>query len=192
MIVFISGGVRSGKSQYAEQRALQLSSQQNAQLYYIATSHVYDQEMKSRVEKHQQQRIRSGANWKVYEQPREIDQLLPLFQNGDVILLDCLTTLLSNELFAGWETNEDKWKNDDFIREVETKIKRLFTTIATSSYFVFIVSNELAYDVPLNEQGSNVYIKVLGRIHQFIVSLATEAILVENGLACFKKGGECT
>ncbi|MFC0559822.1 bifunctional adenosylcobinamide kinase/adenosylcobinamide-phosphate guanylyltransferase [Halalkalibacter alkalisediminis] len=191
MILFITGGVRSGKSEYAETRALNLlSRKKHDRLYYIATSHIYDREMKARVEKHQHQRAKSGANWQVYEQSREIDELLPKFQEGDVILLDCLTTLLSNELFVGWEINQEKWKSNDFIRELEMKMKRLFTEMAVSSYSVFVVSNEVSYDLPVKELGTNVYMKLLGRLHQFIVSLASEAILVEHGLPCFKKGGE--
>lgn len=189
MIVFISGGVRSGKSQYAEQLAVKQSKQNHRNLYYIASSHVFDQEMKSRVLKHQQQRATSGANWKVYEQSRDVHELFSFFQEGDVILLDCLTTLLSNELFIGWENNEEKWREEEFVKAIEMKMKQLFIKLA-SSYYVIVVSNEVTYDLPLRDPSTNVYIKLLNKLHQYIVSISLQAVLVENGLVCVKKGGE--
>jgi adenosylcobinamide kinase/adenosylcobinamide-phosphate guanylyltransferase len=190
MIVFISGGVRSGKSQYAEHRAKELFSMRRQEIIYIATSNVYDTEMQSRVQRHQLQRLKDGVDWTLYEQHTDLGSLIPTFQASDVILLDCVTTLLSNELFIGWDRQEENWRNPLFVIELENKLIELFTQMAEASYTVFVVSNDLTFDLPINNEGTQVYMKLLGRIHEKIVSLAHEAILVEYGLPLFKKGEE--
>ncbi|GAE35873.1 bifunctional adenosylcobinamide kinase/adenosylcobinamide-phosphate guanylyltransferase [Halalkalibacter akibai] len=187
MIFFISGGVRSGKSQYAEQRAKEFHSSNGRNLYYIATSNVYDLEMKARVALHQQQREQDMERWKLYERKTDLHQLLPVFQAGDTILLDCVTTLLSNELFQDGEITGKNWEDETYVRTLENKLTSLFTEMAKAPYIVVIVSNELSFE-PMNyELSTQIYLRLLGRLHQKIVSLATEAILVENGIPLIKK-----
>ena len=55
-IILITGGQRSGKSVYAEKLALSLSDNP----VYLATAHVWDDEFKERVRKHQERR---GEQW---------------------------------------------------------------------------------------------------------------------------------
>lgn len=189
MIIFVTGGVRSGKSDYAEKRALSLHQGRESQLHYLATNHVYDREMAERIIHHQHQRANSGANWIVWEQPNSLNKLFLHFKKDDVILVDCVTTLVSNELFTGWETAQKKWQNLDFQKETEQKLMDLFTKLAASSCDIVIVSNEVSYDIPTQDAGTELYKRLLGRVHQYIVSLAKEAILVECGIPCWKKGG---
>lgn len=189
MIVFVTGGVRSGKSDFAERRAISLFKENGSNLHYIATNQVYDKEMQERVNRHQQTREKSGANWIVWEQPRNIDELFSHFKKDDVLLLDCVTTLVSNELFSGWETNSEKWKNVVFQFEIEQNLKCLFSQLAAAPWHVVIVSNEVSYDGFASDEGTKVYKRLLGRLHRHIVLLAKEAIMVECGIPCWKKGG---
>lgn len=55
-IILITGGQRSGKSQYAEQLALSLSEHP----VYVATAHIWDEEFRQRVLRHQKRRGLSG------------------------------------------------------------------------------------------------------------------------------------
>jgi adenosylcobinamide kinase/adenosylcobinamide-phosphate guanylyltransferase len=55
-IILITGGQRSGKSQHAEQLALQLAENP----VYLATAHVWDEEFRQRVLRHQERR---GPQW---------------------------------------------------------------------------------------------------------------------------------
>ncbi|KHF30608.1 Bifunctional adenosylcobalamin biosynthesis protein CobP [Anoxybacillus sp. BCO1] len=55
MIVFISGGVRSGKSSFAEQWAKTMVEATHS-LHYIATAMRTDEEMEARIAHHQKQR----------------------------------------------------------------------------------------------------------------------------------------
>ncbi len=145
--------------------------------------------MQERVKRHQQTREKSGANWIVWEQALNIDELFTHFLKDDVLLLDCVTTLVSNELFSGWETHSEKWKKIAFQAEIEQKLKQLFSQLAAAPWHVVIVSNEVSYDGLACDEGTKVYKRLLGRLHQHIVSLAEEAIIVECGIPCWKKGG---
>ena len=58
--------------------------------------------MSTRIQQHQMDR--AGFNWTTIEQPTDLEEVLPLIQQGDLVLWDCLTTWLANELYAGWET----------------------------------------------------------------------------------------
>ena len=90
-IILITGGQRSGKSQYAESMALSLSDNP----VYIATAHVWDEEFKERVEKHQQRR---GPQWEHIEEQRNLGSI---YISNKVALIDCLTLWATNFFFAG-------------------------------------------------------------------------------------------
>lgn len=190
MICFITGGVRSGKSRYAEQRAIELARRKaDGRLHYFATSAVYDGEMEQRVKKHQQQRQASGQNWQVWEQERNVHTLLDQVDKQDVVLLDCVTTLVSNELFYGWEQGEERWRDSDYQRKIVAKLTAFFNRLA-ADYQAMIVSNEVTSDLPAADEGTFVYQRILGQLHCGLVALADEAIELEWGLACWKKGGK--
>ena len=88
-IILITGGQRSGKSTYAEQMALTLSSRP----VYLATAHIWDDEFRERVRIHQKRR---GPEWTNLEEERKLSQLqLP----GRVILIDCVTLWATNFFF---------------------------------------------------------------------------------------------
>ena len=55
-IILVTGGARSGKSRYAEQRAAELGSR----LLYVATAEAKDEEMAQRIAAHQQRRGDDG------------------------------------------------------------------------------------------------------------------------------------
>lgn len=94
MIVFVSGGARSGKSAIAEQYAQRLAN--GKPCYYLATAQVYDREMAERVARHQASRAHA---WITLEAPVAIDQALSQVGAGHTILLDCLTLWASQVMF---------------------------------------------------------------------------------------------
>ena len=66
-IILITGGARSGKSQYAEQLALELSKNP----VYVATAHIWDEEFAQRVRKHQERR---GPEWTNIEEEKQLSK----------------------------------------------------------------------------------------------------------------------
>jgi adenosylcobinamide kinase/adenosylcobinamide-phosphate guanylyltransferase len=183
-LIFISGGVRSGKSSFAERLAAAIANQTAGSLHYIAAGQSSDPEMERRIARHQKDRSKSGLNWKTWEQPRDLKQLSSVFTANDVVLLDCLTTLLNNEFF----TREDLWKESFFQEQIMCSIIEGVEQIAKSCQALVIVSNEVLNERIGNNELVFTYGRMLGRLHQHIVTSAKEAYFVEAGIPVRMKG----
>ena len=96
MFVLITGGSGSGKSEYAENRAVMLSKKEGLLLYYIATMKPFGEEGKRRVERHR--RLRSGKGFFTIEHYVNLKQLI--LPGEGVVLLECLSNLTANEMFG--------------------------------------------------------------------------------------------
>ncbi|GIN84988.1 adenosylcobinamide kinase/adenosylcobinamide phosphate guanyltransferase [Heyndrickxia sporothermodurans] len=182
-MIFISGGVRSGKSSFAEQLAIKYARQMNGRLNYLACGRATDREMTDRISHHKETRKNSELPWVNWECPVNVKTMSPFYQSGDIVLLDCLTTLLNNELFQ----DEDSWERTDFQKNVVESILTGIEEIRKNCSVFIIVSNEV-----LNEQlhkGAVVftYAKLLGLLHQNLVQESTVAYLVESGIPLLMK-----
>lgn len=167
MIIFISGGVRSGKSSLAERMALQFYHEQNASaLYYMATTKLnYDDEMNERIKLHQATR---NQDWITIEEPYYIDEQLKKLNPHSVLLIDCLTVWSSNVLFSENKT-------------YETMINRIKKTVALArdkKMTVIFVSNDLNEDLPIQDDGVQKYVYSLEAVHKCAVTLCDQAIQV--------------
>lgn len=159
----ILGGARSGKSRFAEQRALQHSGS----LHYLATARAGDAEMQARIAHHQAGR---DARFQSHEIPLDLAAAVSeLDRSGSTILVDCLTLWLSN-----WLTeNPDHWP-----------IQRLAFLDALQSCQGdwLLVSNEVGQGiVPLGEL-SRRFVDEAGWLHQAIAAMADEVTWVVAGL----------
>lgn len=85
-IILITGGVRSGKSTYAEKLALELSPTP----VYLATARIWDEEFRQRVVRHQERR---GPEWTNIEEEKELSRHR---LEGRVVLIDCITLWCTN------------------------------------------------------------------------------------------------
>ena len=85
-IILITGGQRSGKSQYAERLALSLSPNP----VYVATAHIWDDEFRQRVLKHQERR---GPEWTNIEEEKYLSRH---DLTGRVAVIDCITLWCTN------------------------------------------------------------------------------------------------
>jgi adenosylcobinamide kinase / adenosylcobinamide-phosphate guanylyltransferase len=181
-LIFITGGVRSGKTSFAEQLATQFANKEDLQLHYLATGVVTDTEMQERVERHQQIRAKHNRQWKTIEQATKLHTLQQKFCKKDVVLFDCLTTLVSNELFLH---NQADWSKS-FLQKLKGDIEAAVVALSRKCKYFIMVSNEVSYE-PMQTSLLIAYSWLLGNLHQTFVGVATEVYLVENGLA-IKKG----
>ncbi|WP_377887731.1 bifunctional adenosylcobinamide kinase/adenosylcobinamide-phosphate guanylyltransferase [Alkalihalobacillus sp. R86527] len=181
-IIFISGGVRSGKSSYAEKRAIRMAECEHKNLYYIACGEPVDEEMKARIAQHKYDRTTSMFLWETIESPVNVGSVAPRIDSGGIVLLDCLTTLLSNELFKGGD-----WSDADFQKRMTKKITSDLNAIAENCDALIIVSNELSFE-PFDSDLVKAYVRLLGYLHQWVVERADEACLVEASIPILMKG----
>ncbi len=177
-LILILGGARSGKSTYAEKLAWSLGQQH---VLYVATAEPLDQEMLDRIEKHQQQRPRA---WRTLEAPRHPGRhLLNTPPQEPVILLDCMTLLVSNILLA---------HADDEMAAIEAAVQAELADLIAAAHQIdghfIIVSNEVGLGlVPDNALG-RAYRDLLGRANQTLAQAADRVIFMVAGLPMTIKG----
>ena len=85
-LIFIAGGARSGKSRKGEELAKSLAG--SAKPIFIATAEAVDDEMTSRIKKHQDDR---GAAFELVEEPKNLSKALKDVDSDATVLVDCLT-----------------------------------------------------------------------------------------------------
>ncbi|WP_102693129.1 bifunctional adenosylcobinamide kinase/adenosylcobinamide-phosphate guanylyltransferase [Rummeliibacillus pycnus] len=181
-LIFITGGVRSGKSAYAEQQLQSLAEKYHAErLVYVATGVAFDDEMKKRIARHQFDRQKQQKNWITLEQPTHLQQLLSTIQKGDVVLWDCVTTWLTNEFYEGFETGVCNWQRPLELGKRITEMKNTILQLHSMQIPVVIVSNEVL-DEPISKSHEvKLYQEYLGKLHQWFVQFATRAVEMEYG-----------
>lgn len=168
MIVFVSGGARSGKSDIAEQRVLGAAA--GSPCYYLATAAVYDDEMAARVARHRQSR---SAQWLTLEAPLAIDQAIARVPEGSAVLLDCLTLWASQVLYAS-KLGEDEG------------LALLADTLADArarSVHLVIVSNDINETLPPTDAVTWRYLIFLQRAHRWLAAEADSVLEVVAGCA---------
>ncbi|MFD2923728.1 bifunctional adenosylcobinamide kinase/adenosylcobinamide-phosphate guanylyltransferase [Halobacillus naozhouensis] len=174
MMTFVCGGVRSGKTSYAEGWMLQSNL---SHLHYVATGVVTDSEMQERVFRHQKDRKQSRRSWQTWEQPTTIDQLS--FTEDDAVLLDCLTTWVTNEMMV-----PQGKRPDDLIDFLIEQLDRLIADTGE----LYIISNDLTRDLPSSSELVQDYLYILGTIHKYVIRQADQAIEMVFGQPIFHKG----
>jgi adenosylcobinamide kinase/adenosylcobinamide-phosphate guanylyltransferase len=101
-LIFIAGGARSGKSRKGEELAKSLAG--TAKPIFIATAEAVDEEMTSRIKKHQDDR---GTAFDLVEEPKNLTKALQEIDSNATVLVDCLTLWLSNNMMGeGTDTNQ--------------------------------------------------------------------------------------
>ena len=97
-LTLVLGGARSGKSRHGEALVLGHADTVGLQPVYIATAEAGDGEMAERIAEH---RARRGKRWLTKEAPVALgDAIAACTNDGQPILIDCLTLWLSNILLA--------------------------------------------------------------------------------------------
>ncbi|MGE7765408.1 bifunctional adenosylcobinamide kinase/adenosylcobinamide-phosphate guanylyltransferase [Peribacillus sp. NPDC096540] len=182
-LCFITGGVRSGKSRFAEKKAIEYAIQLSGNLHYLACGRVSDAEMEERIRRHQRDRKSSPIVWKTWEYSTNITRIGADLNQDSIILLDCLTTLLDNELFSSNIPLEK-----EFLHSVFTKIISGINEIRKQVSCLIIVSNEVVQEPIFQNEFLHIYGKMLGLLHQAVVEQADEAYLVESGIPLLMKG----
>ena len=99
--IFILGGARSGKSSFA----LKLAQAMSDRVLFVATAEVKDEEMAERVQKHRQSR---PPSWQVLEAPSSVGRRIYQEKGFDVVIIDCLSLLVSNLLIKGKRAGVEK------------------------------------------------------------------------------------
>lgn len=170
MLHFILGGARSGKSSYAEELARQSES-----VLYLATSKIYDEEMKHRVQLHQERR---PSTWRTLEKYRDFQE--DDFKDEEVILIDCLTLLISGNFF---DADVEAFSPEDFSeleKEITYQVHHLLDLVEKKT--VYLVSNELGLGIVPEQKLSRAFRDIAGRINQQVAKRADKVSFMVAGI----------
>ncbi|MBK5243451.1 MAG: bifunctional adenosylcobinamide kinase/adenosylcobinamide-phosphate guanylyltransferase [Eubacteriaceae bacterium] len=176
-LVFVTGGARSGKSTYAEN----LAKQSSKPVVYIATAIAFDDGMKDRIAKHQEQR---PALWETIEQYKNFETMKedPGFKKAEIVLFDCLTVMATNNMLD-FPVDYDTCFMEQ-VSEVEEAIKIEVETLldVCKDKMLILVSNEVGMGlVPAYKLGSY-FRDIAGRMNQLVASRADEAYFMVSGI----------
>ena len=162
-LTLVLGGVRAGKSAYAQRLAAQ-----GEHVLFVATAEAGDAEMEARIRTHQASR---PAEWDTLEEPLDIVTALePVLHHYDTVLLDCLTLWVSNLLL------------DERRRDIPSEVQRLMELYRQGDASWVVVSNEVGLGVvPANELG-RAFADELGRVNQIVAGEADAVYFMAAGL----------
>ncbi|MBE1555745.1 bifunctional adenosylcobinamide kinase/adenosylcobinamide-phosphate guanylyltransferase [Sporosarcina limicola] len=183
----VIGGVRSGKSAYAERFLIEEVQRDGGRLVYIASGTATDSEMQERIDRHRLERV--TTDWTTIEQPMKLEEVLPAIRQGDAVLWDCVTTWLANELYAGWDFGTPCIGDPDCMEQKEVRLFETIESLLTEAAHLVIVSNEVLDELPSMYAETRIYCEWLGRIHRKLVSIADTAIEMDCGIALYWKNG---
>ena len=174
MMIVVTGGSGSGKSAYAEKRVQEFCAMSR---FYIATMENRDEESQKRVDRHRA--MRADKHFITVECPYDL-QNVQLKERG-VVLLECMSNLVANELFAR-----------DGMSHMEQTVKKILGGVAqlkAQCSHLVIVTNEVFSDGLLYDEWTRNYIKCLGIVNQHLSQMADQVIEVVYTIPVVQKRG---
>ncbi|UXP32151.1 bifunctional adenosylcobinamide kinase/adenosylcobinamide-phosphate guanylyltransferase [Reichenbachiella agarivorans] len=163
MIIYITGGERSGKSGFAQQLAQDFSDKP----YYLATAKKWDQEFEERISRHQSDR---DERWTTIEEQIYLGDVLP---ENTTIVIDCVTLWLTN-IFSTQQYERDK----SF-----AQAKEQFLKLIAYEGTLLIISNEIGMGLHADSKMGRDFVELQGWTNQLIAQHADEAYFLISGLA---------
>lgn len=167
-IILITGGQRSGKSRYAEELALSLSDHP----VYVATAHIWDEEFRQRVLRHQERR---GPQWTNIEEERELSRH---DLTGRVAVIDCITLWCTNFFFDRNKPDNEQPTVDEALKLLKEEFNRFTNQDAT----LIFVTNEIGAGGVSTDVIQRRFTDLQGWMNQYIAQKADEVILMVSGI----------
>jgi len=163
-LIVLLGGARSGKSSLA----VELATQSNKSVIFVATAQAHDEDMKNRIARHRAER----PNWQTIEEPINLFAALNNCAPNALVIIDCLTLWISNLMLAGFSETEIRTANTLALSAVDRRVGR---TIA--------ISNEVGLGIVPETPIGREYRDELGRINQQWVRASTKSLFLVAGKA---------
>lgn len=180
-IRLITGGIRSGKSRFAEQ----LCRESGKPVVYVATSQVHDAEMAARILDH---RRRRPSSWSLKEEPLDLAAVAADVPAESLLLLDSLTAWVSNVLAQHPYTDGDRladWRAQ-VLAQVESDTRAWLSR--WSGHEAVIVTDEIGLGGIAMHPLSRCFQDALGWVNQEVAKRADEVWFVVAGVPWRVKG----
>ncbi len=173
-VVLVLGGCKSGKTSFALSLA---TAYEGYKKIYLATSIVCDREMQKRVDRHKKER---GDSWTTKEYPYELSKgLYSLMDEGNLIVVDCLTMWINNLLYKG--LNE---------KDIINEIKKVSDVLSNPMGIIILVSNEVGLGIVPSDFVSRQFRDLVGILHQRVAKCADKVYFTVAGIPSLIKGSK--
>ncbi|WP_220720667.1 bifunctional adenosylcobinamide kinase/adenosylcobinamide-phosphate guanylyltransferase [Agarivorans litoreus] len=173
MISLVLGGIRSGKSSWAEQQFQRNSEQKPV---YIATAMASDEEMSQRIAHHQSLRKATFETHELDFTGEALSEVLLSYSSRSrPILLECMSTWL------GWWLCTNKSVEQQLV-DIQQQSCALLTCLDELSSDVVIVSNEVGLGLVSDNAMGRRFADELGRLNQALAAKADKVVFVSAGL----------
>lgn len=170
-IILVTGGCRSGKSRFA----LDYVNQHYTNKVFLATAEALDDEMKRRIQRHQEER---GPEWTTLEEPLSLaEKLASLGEKPQAVLIDCLTLWITNLLMA--EATEE---------EIFNRVDDLIDSLQKIPQSVVVVTNETGSGIVPENKLARVFRDLVGAINQKMAACADAVVFTVAGIPQVIKG----
>lgn len=176
-LLFVTGGVRSGKSRYGEELASAYS-----RVLYVATGIAGDQEMERRIQQHKERR---PSHWHTLETSHSLLESVPSYGDYDAILIDCISTWISNRLI---EIPQERCRDSQTSQEIRQELAQWIAEVKAMNQTVIVISNEVGLGGVAMSKLGRWFQDLLGEVNQLVAGAADEAYAVISGIPVRIKG----
>lgn len=179
----ITGGARSGKSELAEEMAIKRGGDS---VIYIATSIPFDDEMKERVKRHKERRPKK---WETKEAYKGLYDII-MKSYSKVVLIDCLTVMISNLLMDVDLTWEDMGidATNDIEKRIGIEVDGILDAVHRYEGDVIIVTNEVGMGLVPEYKLGRIFRDIAGRMNKKVANKADEVYFMVSGIPIKIKG----
>lgn len=181
-ISLITGGARSGKSSFAEEKAIEYGEN----ILYIATAIPFDHEMEDRIKRHKSSR---PSNWQTWEGYRDLGKIIEEKSGQlDGILIDCITIMVTNIMLSHTDIDFDNMeifeqeKIDKIEADIKQEIEALIKAMKISECPIIIVTNEVGLGIVPENPLARVFRDFAGRANQMLGRAADEVYMAVCGV----------
>jgi adenosylcobinamide kinase/adenosylcobinamide-phosphate guanylyltransferase len=177
-LCLVLGGVRSGKSAFAESRVASLGES----TLYVATGLAVDAEMEERIRRHRESR---PTHWSTLEEPTKlVEKLVPLLEESDsfgVVIIDSVDVWVANILMENQDAAKSS-RGSSVEEKLLAETDKIIALASASSQGFFLVSSEVGLSLVPPEPLGRRFQDILGMVNQKIAAAASEVFLVVAGL----------
>jgi adenosylcobinamide kinase/adenosylcobinamide-phosphate guanylyltransferase len=177
-LTLLIGGARSGKSALAERLARATSRP----VVLLATMEPHDAEVRHRIAAH---RAARAVDWRTIEEPvAVIETLRQHVDDGETIILDCMTMWVSNLIMRLLPATPAAVENQDHaIASAIDAASGLVDWAVSREGEVVVVTNEVGSGVVPSYQLGRVFRDALGRANAVVAARADRVYHLTAGLA---------
>ncbi len=196
---FILGGQRSGKSRRAELLAREwLAQSPGHKAVMIATATAWDDEMRDRIARHQQDRAERVPGMTTVEEPMKLGEAIETQSRlQTLVVVDCLTLWLTNLLMPHQNSsknnknaiNSQNYAPKEFLaQQIRAQAATLLIAIKNAPGPVVLVGNEIGLGVIPMGRETRDFVDALGRLNQEVAAACERVTFMAAGLPLTLKG----